>query len=177
MKIMGADCSTNSFAFAIIEDGKLIHWGEVGHGKGDIMHRAHNANNVARELTFMEEFQDIDAVFYESSVFVNNRQTVIKLAQLLSAAIAPFAKPGVPTEQVSPITWQSFIGNKVLTKAEKDKIKAENPGQKSSWYAEQGRAIRKQRTIDWVKQEFGVEIKSDNISDAIGVAFYGYHNK
>lgn len=176
MRVIGLDCSTNSFAFAIIEDGTLLHWGEIGYGKGSIMHRARNANRVATEMTNEEYFADIDKVAYEDVVYINNRQTVIRLAMLLSSAVSPFAKSGVETQPVTPLAWQSYIGNKTLTKAEKDKIKEKHPNQSKTWYSNKGREFRKQRTIDWVKDKFGVEIDSDNVSDAIGVAYYAYYN-
>jgi hypothetical protein len=117
-------------------------------------------------------FDDVTHVVYESPVYINNRQTVIDLATLLGAAVAPLAKPGVEVDKVPPVTWQTYIGNKVFTKAEKAALAQKYPDRSKSWLAGEMRAIRKQRTIDWVKNRFAVEIESDNVSDAIGVGWW-----
>ena len=173
-KIMGVDCSSNTLAFSIFEDEDLVHWGEIKFGKGDIMHRANNANRVVNNLIDNDPmFQNIEHIFYESAVYIQNKKTVILLAYAFGAAIAPFAKPGVVVEGVVPTAWQNFIGNKAFTKAEKQGLKNDNPGKSESWLKEKMRSMRKQRNIDFVKKQFDVVAKNDNVADAICVGFFG----
>ena len=176
MRVLGIDCSTQSLAFSVFEDGELVHWGEFSFGKGDLFHRLNNANRVINASLGQSQFQNIDKLIYESAAYIQNKQTVILLAYAFGAAIAPFALPGVQVEKVVPMTWQSYIGNKVFTKAEKDALRVDYPGQKEAWYKEKMREIRKQRTIDFVKDKWGVEAKNDNVADAIGVGWWGVNN-
>lgn len=169
MKIIGIDCSTNSLAFSIFEDGKLTYWGEIAFGKGDHLHRMNNANRVINGMLSQSQFQGIDRVVFEGAVFINNRQTVIDLAMAYGAAVAPFIKPGVQAESIAAITWQNKIGNKSWTKAEKAAVEKKFPGKSKSWYSSKLREMRKQRTMDWVKKEFGVKPANDNVADAIAI--------
>lgn len=175
-RILGIDCSTNSLAFAVFEDEKLINWGEIQFGKGDMFHRMNNANRVINASLDQDYFKDIDEVFFEAATFIQNKKTVILLAYAFGAAVSPFIKPGVKVNDVPPTSWQSYIGNKAWTAAEKSAVREEHPNRKESWYKEHLRKARKQRTKDWVKEEFGITVESDNVSDAIGVGWYGVNN-
>ena len=77
--------------------------------------------------------------------------------------------------EVHPITWQSYIGNKNFTKIEKNNIKNEFPGKTDSWYKNKIREIRKQKTIDFAKS-LSVNVDSDNVADACGIAWYALNN-
>lgn len=153
-----------------------MKWGEIQFGKGDIMHRCHSINNVIRELSKTDDFSNLDAIFYEDAIFVQNKSSVIKLSMGLAAAVSPLAANGVKTIPVRPLVWQSYIGNKVLTKAEKESIKKKFPGKSPSWYQNKNREFRKGRTMDWVKENFGVQVATDNVSDAIGIGYWGSKN-
>lgn len=172
-RLIGVDCSTNSFAFSVFEGEKLIQWGELSFGKGDILHRINNANRVLNAMLDSGQFGDFDSIYFESAAYIQNKQTVILLAYAFGAAVSPFVKPGVKAEGVTPITWQNYIGNKAFTKAEKLQLRKDNPGKTESWYKEEMRKIRKGRNIQFVKDKFGVDVDSDNIADAICVGWYG----
>jgi hypothetical protein len=81
-------------------------------------------------------------------------------------------KNGAVVQQVYPISWQTYIGNPNLKTAEKDKIKLQFPGKPKSFYLNKSREIRKQRTLDWVKKVYDIELESDDVGDAFGIAFY-----
>lgn len=176
MRLLGIDCSTQTIAFSVFEDENLLHWGELSFGKGDLFHRLNNANRMINASLDQSQFQNIDKVVYESAAYIQNKQTVILLAHAFGAAISPFVLPGVEAEGVVPMTWQSYIGNKVFTKAEKDGLRTRFPGKKDSWYKDQMRKERKQRTMDFVKDKFGVETTSDNVADAIAIGWWGVNN-
>lgn len=169
MKILGIDCSTNSLAFSVFEDGRLTHWGEVSFGKGDHLHRMNNANRVVSSMLDQNQFRGIDKVVFEGAVMIQNRQTVINLAMAYGAAVAPFIRPGVIAETIPPMTWQNKIGNKAWTKAEKAEVERKFPGKSKSWYSAKLREMRKQRTVDWVIKEFGIVPANDNVADAIAI--------
>ena len=79
---------------------------------------------------------------------------------------------GAEVVEVPPITWQTYYGVPNLKTAEKAKIAKDNPGRSKSWLQNEGRRIRKQRILEKSREFFKIESNSDNIGDAIGVAFY-----
>ena len=169
--VLGVDASTNSFAFCLYGKDGPIKWGEVKFKGGSVFERlAYGQKNIAA----MKEHLQADLVVFESAIYVQNKKTVILLAYAFGAVISALINNGARIEEVSPMQWQNFIGNKALTKAEKEKIKNANPGKSASWYSDANRKFRKQRTMDWVRNEFGIHLDSDNVSDAVGVAHYGY---
>ena len=167
-RIMGVDCSTNSFAFSIFEDGRLVQWGEVEFEGNNVFSRLADGQNKVRAL---RDKLQADGVVIESAIFVQNKKTVILLAYSFGAIIAALVNSGSEVTEVAPITWQNAIGNKALTKAEKEKIKKDNPDKSVSWYKNKQRLVRKDRTRQWVKDKFGVDVESDNVTDAIAIGW------
>ncbi|AXH67274.1 RuvC-like resolvase [Streptomyces phage Wofford] len=171
---MGIDCSTKTIAFTIFDGENFHKCGEVSFNGSTVFERAYDAH--AKTLALYEDF-DPDFVAIEAAIMVRSTSVAIKMAYVFGAVIAALLKGGAKVIEVPPISWQSFIGNKNLTKAEKDAIKAEFPGKSASWYQNKGRQIRKQRTIDFAKREFGIELESDNVADSLGVAWWAVQNK
>ena len=58
------------------------------------------------------------------------------------------------------------------TKAEKEALRQANPGYADSWYKNKMRNIRKQRTADWVKSNFNIEITDFDVADSFGISYY-----
>lgn len=170
-RVMGVDCSSNSFAWSIFDSGKLAEWGEIEFGSGDLFQRMGEANR--RMSAIANRFDSVDRIVVEGAIYVQNKKTVIYLSYSLGSALSPLIKDGTDIVEVSPTEWQNFIGNKVLSRAEKQGVQNDNPDRTSSWYSSEYRRIRKQRTIDWVKDSFGVSLDSDNVADAIGLGWYG----
>lgn len=165
-RVMGADCSTQSFAFGIFEDGQLDSWGEIKFTGNTVFERLADGQNKVRA---MKDIFNVDKVVIESAVYVQNKKTVILLAYAFGAIIAALINSGSVVEEVSPIFWQNKIGNKALTKAEKQAIVDANPGKSKSWYTNANRMFRKNRTRQWVLKNFGVDIDNDNVTDAIAL--------
>lgn len=166
-RILGIDASTNSIGFSVIENGKLINYGEIFFSGTSVFERLADAQKrIVADLSNVNP----DLIVFESAIFVQNKQTVITLAYAFGAVVTALMKDGIDVLELPPITWQNHIGNKALTKDEKNKIKEAAPGRSDSWYSNQYREFRKQRTINWVKEKYDVEIESNNITDSIGVA-------
>jgi len=169
--VLGVDASTNSFAFCLYDENGPVRWGEINFKGSSVFERlAYGQRYVAA----MKDQLKADLVVFEGAIFVQNKKTVILLAYAFGAIVSALINNGAKVQEVSPMQWQNFIGNKVLTKAEKDKIKADNPGKSATWYSNKNREFRKSRTMKWVKETFGIDVASDNVSDAIGVAHYAY---
>jgi hypothetical protein len=162
--------STQSFAFSKFNGTTLERWGSVQYKGRNTFERL--ADGQEKLLALKPWFADIECVIFEGSVYVQNKSTVILLAYAYGMAVSAILPKGADIEQVAPITWQSAIGNKILTPIEKNRIKAANPGKTLPQYKELNRQFRKQRTIDWVNNKFGIFVNDDNIADAIGVGAF-----
>lgn len=167
--VLGVDCSTNSFAFCLMNKDGPVRWGELKFKGSTVFERlAYAQRNVAA----MKEHLAADLVVFEGAIYVQNKKTVILLAYAFGAVISALMNDGAEVEDVSPMEWQNYIGNKALTKAEKQAIVDASPGRVASWYSDANRKYRKGRTMDWAKRTYGIEVTSDNVSDAVGVAHY-----
>ena len=170
VRVMGVDCSTNSFAFSIFDNGELVQFGEIKFYGNNVFQRLHDGQEKVRAL---RDKLEVDYVIIESAVFVQNKKTVVLLAYAFGAIIAALMSSGAVVVEMAPMTWQNYIGNKVLTKAEKAVIMEETPGKSKSWYSAAFRDFRKARTANWVRDKFGYEIDNDNVTDAIALGWVG----
>jgi hypothetical protein len=97
---------------------------------------------------------------------------VIKLSYVYGVVIAELMSTGAEVITISPSSWQAFIGNKNPTKDEKSEIRLSNPGYAESWYKTQLRNMRKQRTVDYFNNKYGLSITDFDVADAFGIAHY-----
>lgn len=169
-RVIGIDASTNSLAFAIFEDGKPVECGEIFFRGATVFERLADAKQQTAKLV-ESGLLVADYVAIEAAVRVNSLQTYADLAYCYGAIIGELMANNPEVHKIFPITWQSAIGNPNLKKAEKDKIRADNPGKSNSWYQTYGRKLRKERTLD-IAREYFPNIVSDNVGDATGLALY-----
>jgi len=172
-RVLGLDVSTKSIAFAVIEDGKLKRYGKLYIEGDGIWQRAADANR--KTYTLLKMIKPTHASI-EGAVYVNNRSVVIKLSYIYGAIAGVVGATGHSMTEVTPIAWMSFIGSPKNTKDRKESLKREFPGKSKSWLSGESRRRRKQFTIDWVKQQFSVDVDDDDVADAIGVAWYSWSN-
>lgn len=167
--VLGVDASTQSFAFCLMDKDGPVRWGEIKFKGNNVFERlAYGQRNIAA----MKQHLESDLVVFESAIYVQNKKTVILLAYAFGAVISALLNNGAQIEEVSPMEWQNYLGNKALTKLEKDDIRARTPGKSKSWYDNANRNFRKSRTMAWAERVYGIRTDSDNVSDAIGVAHY-----
>jgi hypothetical protein len=166
---MGIDASTNSMAFCIMRGKKVIRYGEVMFRGSNVYERILDASLKLRELR--SEFK-VDYIAIESAVLVNSAAVGIKMAYVFGAIMAELLREGATVIEVKPLTWQSYIGNKSWTPKERAALRAAIPGKSASWYKAEIRKRRKQKTMDYFNKKFKLNIESDNVSDAFGVAHY-----
>jgi hypothetical protein len=76
---------------------------------------------------------------------------------------------------VPPSAWQPFIGNKNFTKLEKEDLKVQFPNKSETWYRSKSRDIRKQRTMDFFNNKYGITVADHDAGDAMGIAYYAYN--
>jgi Holliday junction resolvasome RuvABC endonuclease subunit len=167
-RVLGVDASTKSYAWCLIEDGKVIDYGEFEFSGNSIYKKMQSAKAAAEKLAAMKP----DYCAVEQIVFVNNRAVTIKLAYFVGILLGEMAGIDTVFDDVSPMTWMNFIGNGRFTKEEKLEMKRAHPGKTKTWHKTNRRKVRKQRTMDWAKEEYGIDVDNDNIADAVGVAHY-----
>jgi Holliday junction resolvasome RuvABC endonuclease subunit len=165
---MGLDCSTNSLAFSVFKEDNLIKYGEIFFKGDTVFQRAADARRKVEALT--SQF-DISFVAIEKTIFAKSIDTAIKMAYVAGTVISCLVENHAEVIEIAPISWQSGIGNPNLSMAEKTKLKKDFPGKSKTWYQNKGRELRKQKTKDWVKKQFGLTIESDNVTDAIGIGW------
>lgn len=170
--VLGIDASTRSIAFCLFKNKTPIKWGEVFFEGSDVYQRILDAKKKVAVIakTFPSDF-----VAIEAAVMVRSANTGLKMAYIFGAIMGELIADGRKVVEVHPITWQSYIGNKNFTKADKEKLKNDYPGKSVNWYKNKMREIRKQRTIDFCS-ELGVRLESDNVADACGIAWYATNN-
>lgn len=174
-RVMGIDCSTHSFAFAIIDNGTMVKYGEVFFNGSTVFERLNDARHKIDALMKAGHFK-ADFVCIEAAVMVRSIGVAIKLAYVYGAVMSVLLENKATVVEATPVAWQSFIGNKNFTKSEKDALKKDFPGKSATWYSNKTREIRKQRTLVWASDLYGVKTESDNVGDACGLAHYAYYN-
>jgi hypothetical protein len=113
-----------------------------------------------------------DYIAVEGAILVRSPDAVIKLSYVYGVVIAELMSTGAKVITISPSSWQAFIGNKNPTKDEKSIIRLENPGYAESWYKNQLRNMRKQRTVDYFNNKYKLEINDFDVADSFGIAYY-----
>jgi len=167
-KVLGVDASTNTIAFCLMDGDKPVQWGEISFTGSNIYDRILDAKRKVH--AYVAEL-DYDFIALEAAVMVRSAQTGLKMAYVFGAILGELVHDGVTVKEVHPITWQSYIGNKNFTTAEKKAIRDEFPGKSDNWYKGKIRERRKERTIEFVRS-LGINTTNDNVADAAGIAHY-----
>lgn len=174
-RVIGIDCSTQSLAYAIFDNGKAVTCGEVFFNGSDIYERLNDARRKTQALVDTGVLVG-DYVGMEAAIAAKSGAVTIKLSYVYGAVLSVLMQNKMEVQTVYPITWQTFIGNPNLKTHEKEQLRIDHPGRKASWYQNEGRKMRKQRTLDFAKQYFKIESNSDNVGDAVGIAYYTNEN-
>lgn len=169
------DASTQSMAYAVIKDGKVLKFGKIEYEGKTLDERLRDISIKSQQ--FFSKHRHIKTVVIEDTVFINSAQTVTTLSKCQGALLAAAYLSGVEhSYRVSPIAWQAHIGTRLLTPEEKAQLKKQYPGRSASWYKSKERSIRKQKTMDTVNAKFGLKINDDDIADSIGLSIFACEN-
>lgn len=173
-KLLSIDASTNSIAFAIFENKKLTMNGKIKFEGNNVYQKVQDAT---RKLSSFLKSAKGCTIVIEHTVFMNSPKTVSDLALVQGAIIGAAGINKIPVAgSVNPVTWQSFIGNKVLSKIEKKELSDANPGKSIAWYKAREREMRKQKTINFVNTYYDKAITDDDVADAIAIGHWAINN-
>lgn len=172
MRYAGIDTSTKSIAWGVIEDDNLLHYGELFFTKADFTERLCEAR-LMLEAFVNEWLYDVDYIGFEQPVSMNSRQVLIKLAKMAGVIESILIECPGRLVEVPPISWQSAIGNPLLSGKSRTEFLKLHPEFKTSSQIKTGiRQYRKNKTKEIIFDKFDVSIDSDNITDAIGVSLF-----
>lgn len=174
-RVIGIDASTKSLAFAIFDGETPIRCGEVNFEGSSVFERLKDAKRKTKALVDAGVLKG-DYVVIESAIMVRNVQVAIDLAYVYGAILGELGMGTKKLEKVAPISWQSGIGNPNLKTHEREAIQKEFPGKSKTWYQNEGRKIRKARTLAIAREYFEIADGSDNVGDAVGLALYVSRN-
>jgi Holliday junction resolvasome RuvABC endonuclease subunit len=168
-RVLGIDASTNSVAFCLMENDQPLKGGKIEFAGSDIYDKILDAKNKVHGM--LDELKS-DYIVVEGAVFVKSPDAVIKLSYVYGVVIAELMSTGAKVVTISPTSWQAYIGNKNPTKDEKEGIRAKNPGYADSWYKNQLRNMRKQRTVEYFNNKYNLTLSDFDVADAFGIAHY-----
>lgn len=173
--ICAIDASTNNIAFTFYTYKNLTDHGKINFEGSNIYEKVIDA--TAKVKAFFEFYNKTEAIVIEHTVFMNSPKTAADLALVQGAIIGGAGLAGIKViGRVSPITWQSFLGNKKLTKEEQLQIRANNPGKSVSWYKTYERDFRKRRTIKLLEIIYDKKIDDYDVADAAGIGHWAINN-
>lgn len=177
VRVLGIDCSTKSLAYACFEGETALYCGEMFFEGATVFERLNDARAKTQAIIDSEDVLGTDGfradfVAIEAAIMVNNSKTVISLSYVYGAVMGVLLQNKAKVVEVFPIQWQTAIGNPNLKPAEKMKLRQDTPGKSDSWYKNAGRLMRKQRSLDFAKTYFKIDSNSDNVGDAVGIAYY-----
>jgi len=168
-RVLGIDASTNSVAFCLMENDQPLKWGKIDFVGSDIYEKIYDAK--VKMHVMLDELNS-DYIAVEGAVLVRSPDAVIKLSYVYGVVIAELMSTGAKVITISPSAWQAYIGNKNPTKDEKSAIRLKSPGYADSWYKNQLRNMRKQRTVDYFNNKYGLSLTDFDVADAFGIAHY-----
>ena len=168
-RVLGIDASTNSVAFCLMENDKPLKWGKVNIVGNDIYEKIYDAK--VKMSVMLNELKS-DYIVVEGAILVRSPDAVIKLSYVYGVVIAELMSTGAKVITISPTAWQAYIGNKNPTKDEKAAIRLKSPGYADSWYKTQIRNMRKQRTVDYFNNKYGLSLDDFDVADSFGIAHY-----
>ena len=173
MRVLGLDCSSKSAAWAIINDGELEAYGEILFVEANFNKRLQNMRKKLEDS--MHVFGEIDYIGFEKAVKVRSVTTVIVLAEAFGVIKSVLMELDAPLVEVTPLAWQSYIGNPNLAGEAKKEFLDSRPELKTTSQKQKAiREYRKNKTMDFVEDKTGVRMANDNLSDACSIGLYVY---
>jgi Holliday junction resolvasome RuvABC endonuclease subunit len=168
------DASTNNLAFAFFRGNELKKYGKIRFFGDDIYEKL--GDTAHKTMAFFDLVKTKNMVI-EKTIFANSPQVAANLALSQGALIGGAKLGGVDNVfGVAPMSWQSYVGTRLLTVQEKKEIRDHTPNRSASWYKAQEREQRKQKTISTVNKRFNISLDDNDIADACGIGMFALDN-
>jgi hypothetical protein len=168
------DASTNSMAFAYFVNHKLEKYGKIKFSGDKIYDKIGDTATKVRSFFLSCPTENM---LIEKTIFANSPLVSANLSLSQGALIGAAKLGGVSNVYgVTPMSWQSYIGTRLLTKEEKEEIRKRTPDKSNSWYKNQEREQRKRKTISTVNDKFNIKVDDNDIADACGIGIFALEN-
>ncbi len=169
-RFLALDCATTNTGFALFDSGRPVSHGKLFfEGKSEY----DKAMCAAKEIYPLVKLWEVPVIVIESSFLGINPSVATNLAVSHGAVIGAAALAGVESvASVVPIQWQMGIGNPRLTQEDKHAIMKAYPGKSASWYKKAGAVARKERTIQIVNDNLGINTRDNDVADALGIGLF-----
>lgn len=172
---VAVDCSTTSIAFAYVHDNKITKYGKMEF-KGNGIYK--KIGDISRKTEALFRMLPVDTLVIESSFYSNNPKTATNLALAQGAILGSASLSGVTKiGSCVPIQWQRGINNPAFSKEQKLQLTFDYPGKSKTWYQNKIRQLRKEITIQYVNEKYGLNVSDNDIADALGIAAFVASNK
>lgn len=170
-RFLGVDASTKKFAWAIVNDGELEEYGEIFFRETVFHKRLSEARKQVEDL--LPLLGTVDYIAFERAVMVRSTDTAIKMAEMFGVILSVLVDLKSKLVETSPVAWQSWAGNPVISGKKKLELLDQHPELKSKSQQQTFiRQYRKQKTIDFVEKETGVKMVNDDLGDAACIALF-----
>jgi len=168
------DASTHSMAFAYFKNHKLSKYGKIRFSGESIYEKL---GDTASKTKLFFQSCPTKTIIIEKTIFANSPLVAANLALSQGALIGSAQLSGVESVYgITPMAWQNFIGTRLLTKEEKEIIRKRTPDKSNSWYKNQEREQRKQKTINTINEHFEIKVDDNDIADACGIGLFSLKN-
>lgn len=123
MRILAFDQATKVSGYCVIDDGKIVTYGNVDlHKYKDMQVRL---PMMIKELVSIIECYKPDMVFVEDVELIQNVQAMINLAKLVGAIIGYCTINDIKIKTYLPTQWRSLVGIPNGRGIKRDTVKAE----------------------------------------------------
>lgn len=168
MKILAIDQARDG-AWSVFdyEERKLVSCGEFFFPANEYSFES-AVFYITKTVAALIDDYKVSAVFIEDIQYQNNIKSYKKLAQLQGALISLFEGNNYLYDFIPPVRWQNACNARGRNSKEKTKNVAKPLPKK--------RADLKQLSIQFVKENYGVETMNDNLADAICIGHFIVNN-
>lgn len=144
-RVVSLDNATEKMGVAVFDDGKLV-FADVFSFRGELIDRLVTIYNFLEKVIATKK---PDMFIFEDIQYQNNIMTYKVLAMLLGLITTCAHRNKIPFEVEHVKSWKSYF-----------LINGEN------------RAVQKRQSITKVKEIFNIDVKTDDVSDAILLGYY-----
>ena len=164
MNILAIDqARTGAWSVFEYESKKLIGYGTFSFDSKKYTY-AKTVLHIEELIDIVIRAYDISAVFIEDINLRVNVQSFKRLAQLQGVLVNLFERNEYLYGYIAPSQWQSFCKARGRNSKEIDS--------KIRELQHEGRSQSKVLSIQYVKEQFGIDTENDNLADALCIGWY-----
>lgn len=170
-KVLSFDTSTKSIAWAIVsyhnKRETLIASGKIDISDKEMSVKFQKIDQIINII--IDNYQPDRAVI-EQTIYISNFQTSRLLSYIVGYTWGRMVQGNIPTSDVGPFTWKSYLGYKKVMKKEKQQWAEEMGKTEANKKAAFERKDRMRQILQ--KRLPDINLEDDDIMDAIGIGLW-----